>query len=292
MRKERISAQGKRIAFVIVLLAALTGFLSFLLLSPRLSPRLGSEKSGEGLGKFLSPTPLEIANADRIFNRFCNSTFPRSGVSQHRRSARTLPFRGGLCSSDPNVFCTSASKMTLLLGALPKASAFVSVGALSRVHMAPTTVIACSSLGRYRAGTTPRTARTSFIRYLTGGSSTRFASGTGLTMQASGKVSPKHVLVPVADGSEEIESVTIIDTLVRAGASVTVASVSENTQVRLDRNIVGVISRWSEPRTERRPLAACISLSRGGSASCDICSCVLSGFFLKLDLLNRTKQVR
>lgn len=36
---------------------------------------------------------------------------------------------------------------------------------------------------------------------------------------------PKKVLVPIADGSEEIESVTIIDVLVRAGAAVTMASV-------------------------------------------------------------------
>ena len=37
------------------------------------------------------------------------------------------------------------------------------------------------------------------------------------------------MLVPVADGSEEIEAVSIVDTLVRAGAAVTMASVEPRT---------------------------------------------------------------
>ena len=47
---------------------------------------------------------------------------------------------------------------------------------------------------------------------------------------------PKTVLVPVADGCEEIEAVTLIDVLRRAGARVTVASVN-NLQITASRGV-------------------------------------------------------
>ncbi|NIS70081.1 MAG: DJ-1 family protein [Proteobacteria bacterium] len=46
----------------------------------------------------------------------------------------------------------------------------------------------------------------------------------------------KRVLVPIADGTEEIEAVCIIDVLRRAGASVTVASVGES-QITASRGV-------------------------------------------------------
>eukprot|EP01098_Paradermamoeba_levis_P007726 TRINITY_DN3212_c0_g1_i1.p1 TRINITY_DN3212_c0_g1~~TRINITY_DN3212_c0_g1_i1.p1 ORF type:complete len:188 (+),score=56.77 TRINITY_DN3212_c0_g1_i1:134-697(+) len=45
----------------------------------------------------------------------------------------------------------------------------------------------------------------------------------------------KTVLVPIANGSEDIESVSIIDVLRRAGAEVTVASIEKEKQVTLAR---------------------------------------------------------
>ena len=47
----------------------------------------------------------------------------------------------------------------------------------------------------------------------------------------------KRVLVPIADGIEELEAVAIIDTLRRAGAEVTVASVTSGLQVTASRRV-------------------------------------------------------
>ena len=47
----------------------------------------------------------------------------------------------------------------------------------------------------------------------------------------------KRVLVPIADGSEEIETTCITDTLVRAGAEVTVASVEATTTCTMSRGL-------------------------------------------------------
>lgn len=46
-----------------------------------------------------------------------------------------------------------------------------------------------------------------------------------------------RVLVPVADGSEEIETVTIVDVLRRAGADVTLASVTPDLLVHASRGV-------------------------------------------------------
>lgn len=47
----------------------------------------------------------------------------------------------------------------------------------------------------------------------------------------------KRVLVPIGNGSEEIEAVTIADTMVRAGAEVTVASVEDDLMCTMSRGL-------------------------------------------------------
>ena len=64
--------------------------------------------------------------------------------------------------------------------------------------------------------------KTCRLRPLSAARSSLTPSQRALCATADGRVT---VLVPVADGSEEIETVSIVDTLVRAGAAVTMASV-------------------------------------------------------------------
>lgn len=143
--------------------------------------------------------------------------------------------------------------VSLLVGALPKAHAFVGSGPLfvARLPVPPSASRLATArplaIGCYRVRSAP--ARTdsaasalksltgSWAFFASGGAAAVGAAGRGaaaaVTVEggAAGEVMTKHVLVPVADGSEEIESVTIIDTLVRAGAVVTVASVAESVEV-------------------------------------------------------------
>lgn len=66
---------------------------------------------------------------------------------------------------------------------------------------------------------------------------TRGSSHTGDTKNEE-TIMQKTVLVPVADGTEELEAVAIIDVLRRAGAAVTVASVNGNLQITASRGVV------------------------------------------------------
>ena len=65
----------------------------------------------------------------------------------------------------------------------------------------------------------------------------RALTRTVLRAAASTGATQKRVLVPIADGSEEIETCCITDTLVRAGAEVTVASVEATTTCTMSRGL-------------------------------------------------------
>lgn len=75
-----------------------------------------------------------------------------------------------------------------------------------------------------------RTAHTFAPRPLS--SSRLYSSSTSLLMSSN-----KKVLVPIADGSEEIETTCITDTLTRFGADVTIASVMEDTICVMSRGL-------------------------------------------------------
>lgn len=58
-----------------------------------------------------------------------------------------------------------------------------------------------------------------------------------MATQASDEKAQRRVLIPVAQDTEEIEAVTIADTLVRAGAKVIFASVSETLDIKCSRGV-------------------------------------------------------
>ena len=60
---------------------------------------------------------------------------------------------------------------------------------------------------------------------------------TALNMASTDSKLSRFVLVAIADGSEEIEAVTIVDTLIRSGATVTLASVGDSLQVKCSRGV-------------------------------------------------------
>ena len=61
----------------------------------------------------------------------------------------------------------------------------------------------------------------------------------------------KKVLVPIADGTEELEAVAVIDVLRRAGAEVTVASVMPRQQIIASRGVVIVADVLIESCTDQ-----------------------------------------
>ena len=63
-------------------------------------------------------------------------------------------------------------------------------------------------------------------------------------LERGGKEKAVKVLVPIADGSEEIETCTIINVLVRGGAEVTSASVCDKLQINGSRGIKIVADKF------------------------------------------------
>ncbi len=80
-------------------------------------------------------------------------------------------------------------------------------------------------------------------------------------LKAMATIDPTHekkVLVPVANGTEEMEAVIVIDVLRRAGAHVTVASVESGHEVVCSRNVKLVADVLIKDCTERQfDLIAC-----------------------------------
>ena len=75
---------------------------------------------------------------------------------------------------------------------------------------------------------------------------------------------PKRVLVPIADGTEEIEVVTVVDVLRRAGAEVVLASVEEEDRVVCSRGV----------KIEADCNIKAVTGRQGGKEGCSTVTCV------------------
>ena len=90
-------------------------------------------------------------------------------------------------------------------------------------------------------------------------------AGDALSAPTAAAAKAKRVLVPIADGTEEIEVVTVVDVLRRAGAEVVLASVEEEDRVvcsrgvkiEADCNIKAVTGRQGGKEGERPASIAC-----------------------------------
>jgi hypothetical protein len=95
-----------------------------------------------------------------------------------------------------------------------------------RILLSRSGLVAFALASRSQAFVTPRFASPTGWKYNT----RHFSTDDDEDMK-------KHVLVPIGDGSEEIETTCITDTLTRFGAKVTVASVMPDLVCTMSRGI-------------------------------------------------------
>jgi hypothetical protein len=111
-------------------------------------------------------------------------------------------------------------------------SRFVPVHSMIRLAWSRRPSVSWITLLAFASSNNARTSVSSFVPLFAGARSlSRFSS------KHSTMASNKSVLVPIADGSEEIETTCITDTLTRFGAHVTVASVQPSLTCTMSRGI-------------------------------------------------------
>lgn len=114
---------------------------------------------------------------------------------------------------------------------------------LASFSFLPASALLCNSIAPFPMLARRLLSHNSISTVVSSLSSTSLHRTTLLRSSTSAMSSSAHihskpkVLVPIADGSEEIEAVTIIDTLVRGGAEVTVASVTDSLSVVCSRGV-------------------------------------------------------